>query len=363
MELLKIESITKKFLKKNQKEITVLSDISLSVEKGTCVAIIGPNGSGKTTLLRVLGLLEPPTSGRLFYKSKEITNLSKKETIEHRRKLAFVRQKPVVLRASVFDNIAYGLRVRMYREEGILRRVTQMIDQVGLKGFEKKNARSLSGGEMQRVAIAMNFVLDPEIYLLDELSANLDSSNIKLVETLITNLKKNPEKTIILSTHDPIEAIRFADRVVVLNKGKIAQIGPPSEIFRNPKDEYTAQFLGFENIFTGTAKYDQKSGLNKIKINDLTIISSYQKEGVIKLCIHPESIIISKETPMKTTVRNIFKGSIKEIRDLGNTCHIVVTCNFEQFLAKITQSARDDLDLKPNSEIFIQFKATDVKIL
>jgi len=348
MKLINLQKISKTFYKEDKVELKVLSDISLSVKKGECFTIIGPNGSGKTTLLRILGLLENPTEGNIYFAGKDITNLSRKETVTFRRKFSFVRQKPLVLNTSVANNIAYGLKVRGLERGEILSKVKEILEFIGLKGL---------------ATIAMNFVLPSEIYLLDEVSANLDLRNVTLLDDLITKLKQDKEKTIILSTHDPLEAIKYADRIAVLNNGKISQINTPEIIFTSPKDEFTAQFVGFENIFSGLAEIEQETGLSLIKINDLTITSSTQIEGSVKVCIRPESIIISKDPPANVSTRNSFEGKIDQIRDLGNICHLIVACNFEKFLVSITKASLEKLNIKLNTALYINFKATDVKCL
>lgn len=363
MEILSVKNLSKEYPNNDQTNQSVLSDINFSIKRGECFAIIGPNGSGKTTLLRILGLLEPPTNGEIFYEGKQITKISKKEQISYRRKLSFVRQKPVVIDTSVFNNIAYGLKVRGEKKENITSKVNEIIDLVGLRGFEKQNARALSGGEMQRVVIAMNFVITPELYLLDEVSANLDPKNVSLLEEFIKRIKQDKKKTIILSTHDRIEAIKTADRIGVLIDGKLSQVGTPDEIFTSPKDEYTALFVGYENIFNGMAKKDHETGLNNVKINDLTISTTAQKEGNVKVCIRPESISITTNPPSSTSIRNTFKATVLEVRDLGNYCHVSVKCSSEKFLISITELSRDKLGLKPNKEVYINFKATDIQCL
>ncbi len=363
MKLLSVKELNKEYYKDDKTSIKVLSNINFSVNKGECFVIIGPNGSGKTTLLRILGLLEIPTQGQILYKGKDISKISKKDQVNYRRNLSFVKQKPVVRNTSVFNNIAYGLRVRRMKYREYVEVVDDIIDFVGLRGMENKNARALSGGEMQRVAIAMNFVIEPEIYLLDEVSANLDPMNIKLLEEFIMKIKQDKEKTIIMSTHDPMEAIKYADRIAVLNNGQFTQIGIPNEIFTAPKDEFTALFVGYENILTGIAKIDKTSGLALIQVNDLTITASTQLEGKVKICIRPESIGIVKDPPKNVSYRNTFKGTIVNIRDLGNICHLIVKTNSEKFLITITEYSREKLQLERGSEVFINFKATDIKIL
>jgi tungstate transport system ATP-binding protein len=363
MKLLDVKNLTKEFYKEDKSVIRVLSDINLVVNKGECFVIIGPNGSGKTTLLRIIGLLDPPTQGQIIYDHQDLTDISKSEKVKYRRKFSFVRQKPVVRSTTVFNNIAYGLKVRGIKFDEYKESVEEIIEFIGLKDMENKNARSLSGGEMQRVAIAMNFVINPDIYLLDEVSANLDSMNIKLLEDFIMKIKQNKEKTIIMSTHDPLEAIKYADRIAVLNNGQITQIGTPNEIFIAPKDEFTALFVGYENILYGMAELDKSTGLSQITVGDLIITASSQQEGDVKVCIRPESIGIVKEPAKNTSYRNTFKGAIENIRELGNICHLIVRCKSEKFLITITELSRKNLQLELNSEVFINFKATDVKIL
>ncbi len=364
MNILEIQNVAKEYVAKKDNTVSsVLNDITFAVKKGECFVIIGPNGSGKTTLLRILGLLESPSRGHIYYSGKDITNLSKKEQVKYRKKFSFVRQKPVVLNTSVFNNIAYGLKVRGLENEEIISKVNDIIKIVGLKGLEKKNARKLSGGEIQRVAISMNFIVNPEILLLDEVFANLDSQNVVLLEDFISKVKNDGEKTIILSTHDRFEAIKFGDRIGVLSNGVLSQVGTPDEIFTSPKDEFTAHFVGYENIFSGIAKIDQKSGLNRVKINDLIISASALKEGNVKVCIRPESIIIAKNAPSNVSFRNNFKAKIVDIRELGNTCQVFVKCHSEKFLITITKNARINLDLKINSDVYISLKATDVTLL
>lgn len=362
MEILKIKNIKKDFILRDGTIQSILYNINLDIREGECFTIIGPNGSGKTTLLKLINLLEPCTEGKIFYKKKEISKLKKKEKISIRREFSFVRQKPVVLDTSVYKNIAFGLKIRGLSKEEIDYKVKKIINQTGLEGLENKNARSLSGGEMQRVAIAMSFVLEPEIYLLDEVSANLDPKNVILLESFINKIRKE-NKTVIMCTHDRMEAIKYSDRIAVLNNGTISQIGPANEVFTNPKDEYTAFFIGYENIFKGIAQIDKISELTIIKIKDITINASTPAEGETKVCIHPESIGVSKKIASQTSYQNSLKGEIEKIRNLGNICHIIVKCKSIKFLVSITKLSMINLDLKQGSEVYLRIKATDIILL
>jgi tungstate transport system ATP-binding protein len=362
MSVIQIKNICKQFEKNEDSTQTVLSNINFSVKRGECFTVIGPNGSGKSTLLNIIGLLIPPTSGSVIYKGKNITDLPKNEKVKVRRNFSFVRQKPIVLDTTVFKNIAYGLEVRKFKKSKIRRRVNGIIDEIGLKGFENKNARSLSGGEMQRVAIAMNFVLDPEIYFLDEVSANLDPKNVSLLEDFINDLKRK-NKTIIMSTHDRMEAIKFSDRIAVLNDGKISQIGKINDVFTSPKDEYTAVFVGYENVFSGLAEYNDELGLTEIRIDDLVLNASDRKAGIVKILIRPESIGLSLEVSSKTSYQNSILGEIKQIRKLGNTYHLVVKSKSVEFLTSITRLSFNNLHLDIGKNVYLNFKATDIKLL
>ena len=163
MKLLEVKDLHKEYYKDDKTSIKVLYNINFSIKKGECFVIIGPNGSGKTTILRILGLLELPTRAKIIYKGKDISKISRKDQVRYRRNLSFVKQKPVVRNTSVFNNIVYGLKVRGMKYREYVEIVNIIIDFVGLRGMENKNARDLSGGEMQRVVIAMNFVIEPKI--------------------------------------------------------------------------------------------------------------------------------------------------------------------------------------------------------
>ncbi|MEJ2278323.1 MAG: TOBE domain-containing protein [Candidatus Lokiarchaeota archaeon] len=167
----------------------------------------------------------------------------------------------------------------------------------------------------------------------------------------------------IICTHNRTEAIKFSDRLAVLNKGKISQIGNINEIFTSPKDEYAAYFIGYENIFNGIAKYDKEIHLTRVKIKDTIINAAEKTNGFVKVCIRPESIGIMRKAPTDTSYQNSIKGNIKQIRELGNKCHLIVQSNAEEFLVTITKLSLNEMQLKKGSKIYLNFKATDIKLL
>jgi tungstate transport system ATP-binding protein len=213
-----------KGLYKGYGEAEILKDINLSVEPGEVLALIGPTGSGKTTLLRLIGLLEKPTTGVIIVDGLEVTGLSEGERLKARRRMAMVFQKPVMFKTSVRENVSYGLKIR--GESEIDKRVEAAIEAVGLSGYEARDANTLSGGEMQRIALARALVMEPELLLLDEPTANLDPKTAAAIDALVSRFKG----TVIMATHNMLQARRLADRVAVLVEGRLVEVGEPREV-------------------------------------------------------------------------------------------------------------------------------------
>ena len=202
----------------------ILKDINLKVEQGEVLALIGPTGSGKTTLLRLIGLLDKPTIGEIIFDGLEVSGLPERERLKARRRMAMVFQKPVMFKTSVRENVSYGLKIR--GEGRIDERVEAAIKAVGLSGYESRDANTLSGGEMQRIALARALVLEPELLLLDEPTANLDPKTAASIDALISCF----EGTVIMATHNMLQARKLADRIAVLVEGRLAEVGRPKEV-------------------------------------------------------------------------------------------------------------------------------------
>ncbi|MDM7912812.1 MAG: phosphate ABC transporter ATP-binding protein [Methanotrichaceae archaeon] len=213
-----------KGLYKSYGDAEILKDINLSVEPGEVLALIGPTGSGKTTLLRLIGLLEKPTVGEIVIDGRDVAKLSEGMRLKIRRRMAMVFQKPVMFKTSVRENVSYGLRIR--GESRIDGRVRAAIEAVGLSGYESRDANTLSGGEMQRIALARALVLEPEILLLDEPTANLDPKTAAAIDALISRFKG----TVIMATHNMLQARRLAERIAVLVEGRLVEVGKPKEV-------------------------------------------------------------------------------------------------------------------------------------
>ena len=219
---------------------TVLDLPALAIQRGESLAIVGPSGSGKSTLLRLLQFLEQPTTGSITFNGLSI---GRQPALEIRRRVATVFQRPMLLDRSVRDNVAFGLQIR--RVHKIDRQVDFALDRVGLLNVARTKARTLSGGEAQRVALARAIVIQPDVLLLDEPTANLDPYNVGLIENLI---RDHDHMTIVLVTHNIFQAKRLADRVGLLLAGKLIELAPTDQFFNAPIDPRTRSFINGEMV-------------------------------------------------------------------------------------------------------------------
>jgi len=235
-EILRVEKLTKKYEKE------VLHVEKLSFEKGKIYGLIGPSGAGKSTFLRLINFLESPTTGRIFFKGKEVFGNGRLD-LSTQRGMTMVFQKPVLFKTSVRENVAYGLKARGFPKEEIREKVELLLKKVGLEAFAGRHAGSLSGGEAQRIALARAVAFDPGVLLLDEPTANLDPNNIEMFEDLILNLNKEKEMTVIMVTHNIFQAKRIANEVLFFYEGHLVEKGPASQIFSSPEDPRTRAFI------------------------------------------------------------------------------------------------------------------------
>jgi tungstate transport system ATP-binding protein len=232
-------------LKKIYQNRTVLDVPELVVKQGEILGLVGPSGAGKSTLLRILGFLEIPSSGQLYFHER----LCKGEwpQMEQRRKVTMLFQSPHLLRRTVFDNVAYGLRIRGNKKDG--QQVHDIIQRLGLGELATAQARTLSGGEAQRVALARSLVIEPDILLLDEPTSNLDPYNINLIEGMIRRVNREQQMTIVIVTHNIFQAKRLADRIGLLMDSKLVEVNETAEFFENPRQPQTAAFVKGDIVY------------------------------------------------------------------------------------------------------------------
>lgn len=224
---------------KNYKAIKALTSVSLEAKGGKIVVLIGVNGAGKTTLMRIIAGLEEPNAGSISFNDQSINAKGL------RRIATMVFQRTAMFNRNVYDNVAFGLKVRGEDDQEISEKVLQALHTVGLGNFEKRRARKTSGGEQQRIALARAFCLDSQILLLDEPTANLDPNNALIIERAIASRKKD-DKIIIIATHNLGQARRLADEIVHIYNGRIVERSDPDEFFSNPHSEITRKFVNGE---------------------------------------------------------------------------------------------------------------------
>jgi len=235
--------ITFEHVHKNFGDFKASDDVSFGIEKGKLVALLGPSGSGKTTLLRMLAGLERQDSGNISINGRVVNDLSVQE-----REIGFVFQNYALFPYyTVYDNIAYGMKIRKKGKKEIKTKVKELLELVGLPGLEDRYPNQLSGGQRQRVAFARALAVDPQVLLLDEPFAAIDAKVRKELRRWLARLHEEINLTSVFVTHDQEEAMEVADRIVVMNKGVIEQIGSPGEVYENPASDFVYHFLGDSN--------------------------------------------------------------------------------------------------------------------
>ncbi len=224
-----------------------LKDINLYIKRNEFLTLLGPSGCGKTTTLRIIGGFEKPDTGDVFFDGKSITNLP-----PYKRRVNTVFQRYALFpHMNVAENIAFGLKIKKLDKKTINKKVTEALELVNLKGFEKRDVESLSGGEQQRVAIARALVNEPEVLLLDEPLGALDLKLRKGMQVELKRIQKAVGITFVYVTHDQEEALSMSDTVAVMKDGKIQQVGTPETIYNEPKNAFVADFIGESNIVSG----------------------------------------------------------------------------------------------------------------
>ncbi len=345
-------------LQQNYGNREILKNINISIDKGEVFALIGPTGAGKTTLLRLIDLLDSPTSGEIYFDGINVTR-SGRARLEARRKMAFVLQKPVVFDISVYDNIACGLKWRKKAKGDIKQKVSNILELIGLSTYKDRNARTLSGGEAQRVAIARALVIEPEVLLLDEPTANLDPISTSRIEELISHIIHRYDTTIMMATHDMSQGQRLADRIGVMLNGEMLQTGKSDEVFDSPGNREVAEFVGVENIIDG-AVISNEEGVATIDVggNIIEAVSNYAAGDKVSVCIRPEAIMLDLTKPT-SSARNSFIGEIIRVVTFGSLNRIVVNCGF-QLVVLVTKKSAEELNLEKGGSIYASFKATGI---
>jgi len=282
-------SITVKNVTKRFGGFVALDDVSLEVPAGELLALLGPSGSGKTTLLRIISGLETADGGTVYYQDEDVTDAAVRE-----RNVGFVFQHYALFRhMNVFDNVAFGLRVRNRSRSEIKDRVHELIRLVQLEGLERSLPSQLSGGQRQRVALARALAAQPKVLLLDEPFGALDAKVRTELRQWLRRLHDELHVTSVFVTHDQEEAFEVSDRVVIMNKGKIEQIGSPAEIFERPANPFVMDFLGNVNVFHGSVQ-SGRATLGNIEVAYPEYMGSQSRTAMAFVRSHELEILTSK---------------------------------------------------------------------
>ena len=294
-----------KGLTKNFDDQQVLKGIDLNIYENEFLTLLGPSGCGKTTLLRIIGGFEEPSNGQLIFDGKDISKVP-----PYKREVNTVFQKYALFPfLNVADNIAFGLNLKKMDKDVIEKKVSRMLELVGLKGFEKRDVTLLSGGQQQRVAIARALVNEPKVLLLDEPLGALDAKLRKDMQTELKKIQKEVGITFIFVTHDQEEALSMSDTIVVLNDGVIQQIGTPMDIYNEPQNRFVAEFIGESNIIEGNMIKDCLVNFDGIDWE--CVDKGFKDNEDIEVVLRPEDMDVVEPEAGKvsgTIISKVFMG-------------------------------------------------------
>jgi len=334
-----------KNISKQYEDNTVLDNLSLNIRKNEFVTLLGPSGCGKTTTLKIIAGFETADSGSIMFKNKDISDIP-----PYKRQLNTVFQKYALFpHMNVYENIAFGLKIKKLSKDEIDKKVKEMLRMVSLSGFEKRSIESLSGGQQQRVAIARALVNEPEVLLLDEPLGALD---LKLRKEMQLELKKIQQElgiTFIFVTHDQEEALTMSDTIVVMNKGVIQQKGTPEDIYNEPANAFVADFIGESNILDGVMVEDFKVIFADREFE--CVDKGFEPNEDIDVVIRPEDFKIVKSE------KGMLKGTVKSVIFKGVHYEMVIEENNRTWILHNTKFAEVD------SEIGLDIYPEDIHIM
>ena len=294
-----------KNISQNFEDQQVLKGIDLNIYENEFLTLLGPSGCGKTTLLRIIGGFEEPSNGQLIFDGKDISKVP-----PYKREVNTVFQKYALFPfLNVADNIAFGLNLKKMDKDVIEKKVSRMLELVGLKGFEKRDVTLLSGGQQQRVAIARALVNEPKVLLLDEPLGALDAKLRKDMQTELKKIQKEVGITFIFVTHDQEEALSMSDTIVVLNDGVIQQIGTPMDIYNEPQNRFVAEFIGESNIIEGNMIKDCLVNFDGIDWE--CVDKGFKDNEDIEVVLRPEDMDVVEPEAGKvsgTIISKVFMG-------------------------------------------------------
>jgi molybdate transport system ATP-binding protein len=331
-------------------------DMELTIDEGEVVALLGPNGAGKTTLLRAMAGLVPFKSGHVRLDGKVLEDTSTNQYVPtERRPIGFVFQDYLLFpHLSVLDNVAFGLRSHGMPRGAAAEKAAQWLDRVGLATYARAKPSEISGGQRQRVALARALAPDPRLLLLDEPLAALDATTRAEVRRDLKRHLASFQGIRLVVTHDPLEAVALADRLIVMEKGRLVQTGSPSEVTERPRSQYVADLVGV-NLLKGEAD----NGTVRMA-GGAMVTAAGADSGEVFAVIHPRAVAIHKIRP-EGSPRNVWSGRASHIELLGNRVRVRIDGKVP-LVAEVTPAALKELDLVEGGEVWLSFKATDVGV-
>lgn len=316
-----------KNISKTYGDNTVLNNLSLNIKKNEFLTLLGPSGCGKTTTLKIIAGFESADSGELMFKNEDISSLP-----PYKRQVNTVFQKYALFpHMNIFDNIAFGLKLKKLPKDQIEAEVKKMLHLVALDGFEKRKVESLSGGQQQRVAIARALVNKPEILLLDEPLGALDLKLRKEMQIELNKIQKEVGITFVFVTHDQEEALTMSDTIIVMNKGIIQQMGTPEDIYNEPANAFVADFIGESNLLNGLMIKDFEVEFCNKKFE--CVDKGFEINESVDIVIRPEDI------KMVNAENGMLKGHVTSVVFKGVHYEMTVVSDDYEFILHNTKSA------------------------
>jgi spermidine/putrescine ABC transporter ATP-binding subunit len=340
--------------------VTAIDHVSIHIEEGEFFALLGPSGCGKTTLLRMIAGFETPTAGQIVIDHQPMTDIP-----PNRRPVNLVFQSYAVFpHMTVADNVAYGLKVAGTPKSDIAIRVRETLALVKLDGLERRKPDQLSGGQQQRVALARALVKRPKVLLLDEPLSALDAQLREAMRLELVNLQHTVGITFVLVTHDQSEALSMADRIAVMNHGKVQQMARPDELYEHPNSRFVADFIGKMNVLEGTVR-DQVDGILTIDIDHLGLVrlpAPNAVSGVVSVAVRPEKIRLYAEQPDHTVTA--FPAKVYHAAYYGNQTHVFVhTASGIELTVTIQNTSRHGGAPIPGEHLWIGWSPEDALVL
>jgi iron(III) transport system ATP-binding protein len=355
---IRLDHVSAQFQHRLKGVIAAVHDVSMEVQPGELLTLLGPSGCGKTTTLRMIAGFHEPTAGRILIGDRDVTLVEAND-----RGIGFVFQNYALFpHLTVFENVAYGLRVQRHDSSDIASAVSEVLSLVGLVGYEPQMPHQLSGGEQQRVALARAIVIRPSVLLFDEPLSNLDAKLRMHMRGEIRSLQKKLGITTVYVTHDQEEAMAISDRIAVMNRGEIAQIGDAEQLYRRPASVFVARFIGHANLLPATVVSVGAAGVEIDIVGERRVLgepqSGLQPSQPVTAVIRPEALVISDAAKAKSGV----PGHVKSCAYLGDKCEYDV--ELAGIAVQVTKANPMPSDrLAPATAVRVQLPADGIHVL